>query len=205
MCKLSKLIHSLGITLLSVIICKPWVMVLMALHESRTLPVEAATAMRSLRWFHLISKSRALLSVGVWGRDHGASEARFPFLPSHGHPKSETIFPALSGWIFPHSKCLSIRVVLKTYLPPPPPGLASKSQERRYGKVYHKFRSVEPSKDGWKLCSNNCLKPDLSALFTSLSFQQYTNLHIYSTPMTLLILECSLSSPPHLRFEKYFP
>lgn len=72
-------------------------MVLMALHESHTLPVEAATAMRSLRWFHLISKTRALLSLGVWGRDHGASEARIPFLPSHELPKSETIFPVLGG------------------------------------------------------------------------------------------------------------
>lgn len=72
-------------------------MVLMALHESHTLPVEAATDVRSFRWFHIINKTWALLSFGVWGKDHGVSEARFPFLPSHELPKSETIFPVLSG------------------------------------------------------------------------------------------------------------
>lgn len=69
--------------------------------------------MESLRWCHLISKSWAHLSLGVWGRDHEASAARFPFLLSHEHPEKWEHFPysLLMGLI--HTTCLSLRAVLK--------------------------------------------------------------------------------------------
>ena len=103
----------LGIMFLSIFICQHWIIVLIALHASNALLVEAATAMKSLEWFHLISNSWEHLSLGVWGRDHGDREARFPFIQSHRHPERREHFPYFLLMNLIHSKCLNVRAVLK--------------------------------------------------------------------------------------------
>ena len=53
------------------------------------------------------------MSLGVWGRDHGDREARFPFIQSYGHPEKREHFPYILLMNLTHSKCLNVRAVLK--------------------------------------------------------------------------------------------
>lgn len=108
--------------------------------------------MKSLQWFHLISKSWEHLSLGVWGRDHGDREARFPFIQSYGHPEKREHFPYILWMNLTHSKCLNVRAVLKFCPSPRHQAWIASFEKKSYGKFNHKFKSVKTFNNGLTSC-----------------------------------------------------